>query len=149
MKVFVVFGLLFAASEAKIDINIVGEMMEKITTAAAKCSEEVQPSPDDIAQLLRHEVPDSHEGKCMIFCVNKDIGFQNPDGSTNFEKGMEFFGKIKDDDPELFEKIHGAYKICEGSDYLDEDPCVSSVNLATCAIDEAKKAGIPYRMEDL
>nr|XP_023013087.1 general odorant-binding protein 19d-like [Leptinotarsa decemlineata] len=145
MRSFIAFALLIVATQAKLDPELVQELMEKLTEAAAKCGEKIKPSSEDISKLLSHKVPDTTEGRCMLLCVNQELGFEKEDGSIDFENGKIIMDKVKDSDPEIFNKLFEVYKKCSQTDYIvKDDPCETSANLATCGIKGAEEEGISF-----
>ncbi|CAH1104044.1 unnamed protein product [Psylliodes chrysocephalus] len=123
----------------KLDPKLLQAFMEKVTKFAQTCIEETKASGDDVAQLMAHTIPDTHEGKCMISCVYKKFKIQNEDGTINTEEANKLMEKVKDNDAELYEKLNTVYQTCNKPSIVVEDHCLTAVNLASCAVAEAKK----------
>nr|ALR72514.1 odorant binding protein 26 [Colaphellus bowringi] len=143
MKAFVVLTFCLAVANAKVDPKVIEEIIEEFTETVAKCSDEINPNADDIAALteMKH-IPDSHEGKCMIYCIYRSFDAVEEDGHVKFEGGMAFLSKIKESDPDMFDKMSAIYKKCTETDYFDKDPCISSANFVSCNIKAGKEANI-------
>nr|ANQ46502.1 odorant-binding protein 3 [Phyllotreta striolata] len=141
MKYFVVFVLCFAWASA-ISPEIVRQFMQEVTKYGEMCIEETHASTEDVAQLMAHQIPTTHEGKCMISCVHKKFKIQNEDGTMNEEQMLNLMGRIKDDDPDMYEKLVGVYNSCKKIVKVGADHCVTALNAATCAMMEGKKAGL-------
>lgn len=64
---------------------------------------------------------------------------QNEDGTINTEEANKLMEKVKDNDAELYEKLNTVYQTCNKPSIMVEDHCLTAVNLASCAVAEAKK----------
>ncbi|XP_028134287.1 general odorant-binding protein 19d-like isoform X2 [Diabrotica virgifera virgifera] len=125
MKYLVIVAIFFVSAQA-IDPKIVAEFMEKVTRFGEKCMEETKATSEDVAQIMAHTIPVSHEGKCMISCVYKAFKIQNEDGTMNSEETLKLMERIKESDAELFEKMMKIMKTCHGRpELIVSDPCVS------------------------
>nr|APC94205.1 odorant-binding protein 14 [Pyrrhalta maculicollis] len=144
MKFVVIIALFFVYANA-IDPKIVQEFVEQVTKFGEKCMEETKATTEDVAQLIAHQSPSTHEGKCMISCVYKAFGIQNEDGTINQEEGLKLASKIKESDPEVYEKMETISNKCQDIP-VDEDHCITALNLASCYIKEAKAIGLTAEM---
>lgn len=48
--------------------------MEKLQKDAETCAEETQATGEDISNMINHQPPATHNGKCMLFCLQKKMG---------------------------------------------------------------------------
>nr|AQY18966.1 odorant-binding protein [Galeruca daurica] len=144
MKYFVILSLFFVYVNA-IDPKVVQAFMEKVTQFAGQCMAETKATDDDMAKLMAHEEPATHEGKCMISCMYKKFGIQNDDGTMNPDEGMNMISKIKESDPDVYEKMVAVVNKCRDSP-VDEDHCITALDAAKCLIKEAKEMGLPPDM---
>ncbi|XP_057659039.1 uncharacterized protein LOC130895635 isoform X1 [Diorhabda carinulata] len=129
----------------KIEPKVIQEFMEKVTKFAGKCMEETKATNEDIAMLMAHQTPSTHEGICMISCMYKAFGVQNADGTMNPDEGINMLGKIKDTDPDLFEKMEAVVNKCRDTP-VEEDPCITALNVAKCLMKEGKEMGLSQDM---
>ncbi|CAG9827949.1 unnamed protein product [Diabrotica balteata] len=143
MKYLVIVALFFVSAQAAIDPKLVAEFMEKVTKFGEKCMQETKATSEDVAQIMAHKIPDSHEGKCMISCVYKAFKIQNEDGTMNSDQTLKLMERVKESDAELFENLMKVFKVCHGKpELIVADPCVTAVNVGACAVTEGKALGI-------
>ncbi|CAG9827950.1 unnamed protein product [Diabrotica balteata] len=142
MKYLVIVALFFVSAQA-LDPKYVAEVTEKITNFAETCMAETKATSEDVAQMMAHKIPESHEGKCMISCIYKAFKLQNEDGTMNPDETLKILEKIKESDEELYEQLMKVFKICRGKpELLVADPCITAVNVGTCVVTEGKALGI-------
>ncbi|CAG9827951.1 unnamed protein product [Diabrotica balteata] len=146
MKYLVIVAIFFVSAQA-IDPKLVSEFMEKLANFGEKCMIETKTTSEDVARIMAHQLPETHEGKCMISCVYKAFKIQNEDGTMNSDETLKLMEQIKDSDPELFEKMMKVFKTCHGRpELIVVDPCVTAVNMGVCAVIEGKALGIKSEM---
>ncbi|XP_044254667.1 general odorant-binding protein 19d-like [Tribolium madens] len=136
MKYFVVFASLFLATNA-LSQDFIDKFVAKVKSIGETCVPETNASKDDINSLLERKMPESHEGKCLIFCFHKQFEIQNDDGSINRAGALKALEPLKADDAELYEKFVTIFKKCESAP-VDGDSCIYAANLAECAVKEGK-----------
>ncbi|CAH0561507.1 unnamed protein product [Brassicogethes aeneus] len=141
LKNFVVFACVLVAANA-VSKEFMEKMMSKMMDVGQKCMVETKASSDDIAKLLAHQIPDTNEGKCMIFCFHKAFGVQTPDGALSLEGAIASLDPIKADDMELYEKVKSVFETCIPKTAVDADPCITAATLGECASDVGKSLGI-------
>ncbi|CAG9827947.1 unnamed protein product [Diabrotica balteata] len=130
-----------------LDPKVVAAFMEKVTKFGEKCMAETHATSDDVGQIMAHQIPESHEGKCMVSCVYKAFKIQNEDGSMNPDETLKLMEKVKESDAELYEKLMKVFTTCQGKkELIVDDPCVTAVNVGACAVTEGKAAGITSEM---
>ncbi|RZC39665.1 uncharacterized protein BDFB_007699, partial [Asbolus verrucosus] len=134
----VLFCGLVACNAAELDKEFVMKFVQKIKQVSEDCTAETKASQDDIKTLLEHKIPDSHEGKCMIFCFHKHFHIQNEDGSLNKIDGVSALEAIKEHNREVYDKVVQVYSTCTETAATDSDPCVYASHLAECAVHEGK-----------
>ncbi|XP_050498165.1 uncharacterized protein LOC114329395 [Diabrotica virgifera virgifera] len=126
-----------------LDPKIVASFMEKVTKFGEKCMAETKATSDDVARIIAHQIPETHEGKCMVSCVYKAFKIQNEDGTMNSDETLKLMERIKESDAELYENLIKVFKICHGKpELIVADPCLTAVNVGTCAVTEGKALGI-------
>ncbi|KAL3266166.1 hypothetical protein HHI36_010350 [Cryptolaemus montrouzieri] len=106
-----------------------------------KCAEETGASQDDIAKILTKDIPETREGKCMLFCGHRELHIQTPDGGTDLDSAIASLDFLKNEDSELYDKMVQVYTICSKVPFV-EDPCDYAVALSTCGTHEAQKLGM-------
>ncbi|XP_044254554.1 general odorant-binding protein 19d-like [Tribolium madens] len=106
-----------------------------------ECVAETQATRDDIRKLLNRKIPDSHEGKCMIFCFHKYFHIQNDDGSLNKMDAISLLEPIKQFNRDIYNKVVKIVNTCFDTAENNDDSCIYASNLAECAISESKSMG--------
>nr|UEE01881.1 odorant binding protein 2 [Hippodamia variegata] len=141
------FKFLFLVSCALVAVNAVSEQwknefMEKMTKIGMGCAKEVGANEEDIAELLGHKLPSRHEGECMIFCVEKELGLMNEDGTLSKEKALKAAEPLKADDPQVYEKLVNIGKECSQEVAKDDDKCKYATKLIQCGVKKGKQMGL-------
>nr|UTN00812.1 odorant binding protein [Semanotus bifasciatus] len=148
MKFLLLVSLIFAVSNA-LDKEFVEKMKMKMQEVGAECVEKEKPNEDDIGLLIAHQMPTTHEGKCVIYCVYKYFNTINEDATINVEGGIEALQPLKENDEELYEKVAAILKKCTSSLTIDGDPCNTGAKLIECTVLEAKAMGLSEEMLDM
>ncbi|XP_001813655.2 uncharacterized protein LOC100142391 [Tribolium castaneum] len=130
------------ACSGELDKEFLMQFLQKIKKVSEDCIAETQATKDDIKTLLEHKIPDSHEGKCMIFCFHKHFQIQNEDGSLNKVAAISLLEPIKDHSQDIYDKVVKIFNTCFDSAERDDDSCIYASNLAECAIRESKSLGL-------
>ncbi|XP_049825312.1 general odorant-binding protein 19d isoform X2 [Aethina tumida] len=120
--------------------------MNKLQEVGEKCAEETNATDDDVAALIAHTMPESHNGKCMILCFNVAFHLQKPDGTPDKEGSIASLEPLKADDPEMHAKVLKIFMTCGQKTAVDADPCMTAAHLAECATLEGKAAGLSADM---
>ncbi|XP_019868759.2 general odorant-binding protein 19d [Aethina tumida] len=141
MKGYLILACFIVAANA-ISKEFVEKFMNKMQEIGAKCATETGASNDDIAELIAHKVPGSHEGKCMIYCFHKAFQVQGEDGSPNLDGAINSLAPLEAEDADLYGKAKTIFETCISNTAADADPCVTAANLATCAKEEGTKMGL-------
>ncbi|XP_019868781.1 general odorant-binding protein 19d-like [Aethina tumida] len=148
MKSLIVLACAFVAANA-ISKGVIEQFVNQVKDIGGKCIGETNAKPDDIGSLLSHKIPDSHEGKCLLFCIHKGFNFQNADGSLNGQGALKMLDPLKEDDPEAYEKLRNIAITCGAKVTIDSDPCQTASNIAQCVFDEAKANGFSSDMFEI
>ncbi|XP_049825775.1 general odorant-binding protein 19d-like [Aethina tumida] len=141
MKKFFILACFIVAANA-LSKEFIEKCMAKMHAIGAKCAAETGASNDDIAELIAHKIPGSHEGKCTIYCFHKAWGMQNEDGSPNLEKAIQSMDALKAEDADVYGKVKTAFETCLPSVAIDADPCITGANMAVCIKSEGEKMGL-------
>ncbi|CAH0561505.1 unnamed protein product [Brassicogethes aeneus] len=148
MKYLIILACLFAATNA-VSKEFMADFVGKVRTLGDKCVGEVKAQPGDIDTLLAHKVPETHEGKCLLFCIHKNFGIQKDDGGWSLEGGLQFIEPLKADDPAMFEDLRKVGVTCSTKVEKDADPCITAVNIAMCLVQEGKAFGITSELFEI
>ncbi|CAH0561504.1 unnamed protein product [Brassicogethes aeneus] len=141
MRGLVLFISMVVATSA-LSQKFVEDFMDKLQEVGEKCSEEVGATDDDIAALIAHTIPESHTGKCLVFCFNKAFHLQKEDGSSDLKGSMQSLEPLKADDKEMYDKVLKIFITCGTKVKQDPDPCITAANMGQCAADEGKAMGL-------
>lgn len=68
-SVVVIFGLSAVATEMSEE-----EMKQTMIALSEDCKKEAKASDDDVNLMANKTYPATHEGKCMVLCVQKQFG---------------------------------------------------------------------------
>ncbi|XP_019875604.1 general odorant-binding protein 28a [Aethina tumida] len=102
------------------------------------CLPETRATPDDLADLMLEKIPASHEGKCFIFCMNKNLGIVNEKGVFNYDEANKYIDPVKEKNPELYGKLQDGFKKCVVNAKDGDDLCIHLANLAECVSEVVK-----------
>ncbi|XP_044254553.1 general odorant-binding protein 19d-like [Tribolium madens] len=142
MKVFFLLVCVLVACTGELDKEFLIQFLQKIRKVSEECVAETQATKDDIKTLLDHKIPDSHEGKCMIFCFHKHFHIQNDDGSLNKVDAISSLEPIKQHSQDIYDKVVKIFNTCFDTAENNNDSCIYASNLAECAIRESKSMGL-------
>ncbi|CAH0561506.1 unnamed protein product [Brassicogethes aeneus] len=148
MKYFIVVACLFAAANA-VSNEFMADFVGKIRNFGGKCVGEVNAQPGDIDTLLAHKVPESHEGKCLLFCIHKNFGVQKDDGGISLEGGIKFLEPLRADDPVMYDNVRKIAVVCATKVLPDGDPCQTAVNINLCLVEQGKLVGITSELFEI
>nr|UTN00819.1 odorant binding protein [Semanotus bifasciatus] len=147
MKVLLLLAYVFVATHA-MDKEFAAKFVQEVQELGIKCAGEEKPDPDDIARMMAHKLPETHEGKCVIYCIYKHYNTVNGDGTINVDAGIKALQPLKENDEALYNLIVADFKKCAGSISINSDPCETSFNLVNCCLVEAKAKGLPKELFD-
>ncbi|KAJ3630303.1 hypothetical protein MTP99_011505 [Tenebrio molitor] len=126
-----------------LDQEFIDEFMEKIQDIGAACAEETNASSDDIAELVSRQIPPStHEGKCMLFCIQRNFNVMKPDGGINRAGAMVALKPLQKADPQLYQKVLKIFVTCGMRVKPVADPCDTATALTACGKTEAEAMGL-------
>ncbi|RZC34457.1 PBP GOBP domain containing protein, partial [Asbolus verrucosus] len=128
---------IFAVCSA-LDKEFIDQVVAKIRSVGEECIAETQATKDDINSLLAHNIPDSHEGKCLLFCFHKHFHIQNDDGTLDRNGAIKALEPLKENDQDVYDTVLKIFSTCADEAATDADPCIYSSNLADCALREGK-----------
>ncbi|KAJ3657487.1 hypothetical protein Zmor_009285 [Zophobas morio] len=142
MSIWPAFLALLTLTNA-LDQDFVDDFMEKIQEIGTVCAEETHATSDDIAELLARQIPPStHEGKCMIFCIQTNFKVMKADGSIDRAGAMLALKPLQKADPQLYQKVLKLFVTCGMRVKPLPDPCDTASALAECAKNEAEAMGL-------
>ncbi|KAJ3640874.1 hypothetical protein Zmor_027408 [Zophobas morio] len=147
MKTLLVLATLFFAANA-LDKDFIDKFVAEVKKVGETCIKEVSASEDDIKVLLSHNIPESHEGKCLIFCFHKNFHIQNEDGSIDKDGAAKALEPLKEQDEDVYNKMVTVFKNCEGTP-VESDSCDYAASLATCAAKEGKALGLDQLLAEI
>ncbi|EFA02861.1 odorant binding protein 17 [Tribolium castaneum] len=138
------FFLLLACSlTCALDQEFVDEFLEKMQEFGAQCAEETDATSDDIAELIARKLPPStHEGKCMIFCMQKKFNMMKENGGIDRAGAIAALKPLQKADPELHQKVLKIFVTCGMRVKPSPDPCDTATELALCGKKEAEAIGL-------
>ncbi|KAL1509203.1 hypothetical protein ABEB36_003976 [Hypothenemus hampei] len=140
MKSLVLFVSFLVGINA-LDQSLIEEKKQQIIEWGLECAESEKATPEDIEALKNHQPPVSHQGRCLLFCVNKKLQLMNEDGSINVPH-TTWLDKVKADDSELFEKLSKVYHSCIDKVTPKSDGCDTALDLVSCLKEEGEKDGL-------
>ncbi|XP_030745601.1 general odorant-binding protein 28a [Sitophilus oryzae] len=140
MKRFVVLVAVLVTVNGLSD-ELINEFKEKVQTIGMQCAEQESATDEDIQALIKHEAPVTHGGKCTIFCTMEKLNIIKSDGTIG-EGDVEWLNKAKEDDSDFYEKLQSVHESCKETVEIAPDKCDTAFNLAKCAKEAGKKAGI-------
>nr|UYB94407.1 odorant-binding protein 5 [Lytta caraganae] len=141
MKAIIVILSLVVYSQA-IDKEFVDKFMDELKVIGDQCIGETGATKDDLVSLLAHTIPESHEGKCLIFCFHKHFDMQDESGNLNKDGFLNALEALKAHDEEVYNKFVQIYDTCSVSVPTNSDPCEYAGALATCGVKEGHAMGL-------
>ncbi|XP_044253885.1 uncharacterized protein LOC123004619 [Tribolium madens] len=126
-----------------LDQEFLDKFFEEMQEFGAQCAEETEATSDDIAELIARKLPPStHEGKCMIFCMQKKFKMMKGNGSIDRAGAIAALKPLQKADPELYQKVLKIFVTCGMKVKPLPDPCDTATELALCAQKEAEAIGL-------
>ncbi|XP_014246907.1 general odorant-binding protein 19d-like isoform X2 [Cimex lectularius] len=115
----------------------------------AECKNSTNISDDEMTRIAEKKLPETPEGKCMIFCIMQKFDLVDEEGKMNVAgmKAMsqETPGMTKDDLP----KLDAVMDQCDAevaTKYKpvveDVDKCENACTVSECVVRKSKEAGI-------
>ncbi|KAJ3656263.1 hypothetical protein Zmor_015351 [Zophobas morio] len=139
---FVAFLAVFIILKANaMDEEFLKSTRAKVRKIAEDCVSQENAQMSDLDTIMDLKIPDSHEGKCVLFCTHKKFNVQNDDGSINREGAMETLEIVRDVDADFHKKAIDAFDHCMQTP-TEPDPCLYSASLSICFLKKAKEEGI-------
>ncbi|RZC42156.1 PBP GOBP domain containing protein, partial [Asbolus verrucosus] len=92
----------------------------------------------DIKSFLANKVPNSHKGKCWLFCFHKRLQIQLKDGTFDDDGIINFLRPLKRYNQLYFDYILRLFSTCAEKAAIDDDPCIYSSNFFNCVLEEAE-----------
>ncbi|XP_026482353.1 general odorant-binding protein 19d-like [Ctenocephalides felis] len=115
---------------------------------AKNCAAETGATPEEIAELKSHEVPEMRGTKCLAACIYKGVGIIK--GGKYSAEGLLNAGKmVYDEGSPQFEKIKEISMACD-AEVSGSDECEVAASAIACELPKIKAAGfeIPAAMSE-
>nr|USF20775.1 odorant-binding protein [Lasioderma serricorne] len=144
MKAVCVFVVCFLAAtvSAALDDATKQQIKEHLYSIGKECNKEIKADPEEIENMKNKEPPKTHEGKCLIFCVHKELKFQGEDGKVTKDAAIEKLQMLKDIDEGVFNQVKEAFEKCADEVKEDSDPCETAYQLMVCGKKLAKEMSL-------
>ncbi|GJQ65498.1 putative odorant binding protein [Trypoxylus dichotomus] len=104
-------------------------------------SEGIGATMDDLKAIVRHDIPTTRAGMCLITCIHEKFGVQEPDGKISKEGFMAFLEQIKDD-PAYYDVTKEHFLHCIETVPQDDEKCTIGTNLMSCLVLGGRKKNI-------
>ncbi|XP_070507878.1 general odorant-binding protein 28a-like [Chironomus tepperi] len=104
-----------------------------------ECKSTTNANDDDIAKMMMHAKPSTHEGKCMFSCVMEKMGII-VDGKLN-QPNMIAWAESMGAKTSVVDTV-----MAECGGLSDPDPCEAATILGLCFKTVSKKSGIDMDM---
>ncbi|KAJ3657488.1 hypothetical protein Zmor_009286 [Zophobas morio] len=142
MKTFVVICAFVFGANALTQEQY-GEIMKKVSVVGNGCVQKENATPEDMAQLIAHEIPPStHTAKCILACFYEHYKMMKPDGTFDKQAAIDAFHEIKAMDADLYGKILQIIDTCEEQKKITDDRCETASLMATCVKNQAEALGV-------
>ncbi|XP_030381551.1 general odorant-binding protein 19d [Scaptodrosophila lebanonensis] len=114
---------------------------EHAAEAAHECQAETGASDDDVSQLMKHEMAESHEAKCLRACVMKKIGIMDDSGKLDKDQAIAMVKAMSHDDAEKEAARIDIVEKCEAIE-TPEDHCEAASAYEACIHEHIHEHGL-------
>ncbi|XP_031634711.1 general odorant-binding protein 19d-like [Contarinia nasturtii] len=133
---FVVFGVVFAVCMAAIAPEQRHEFEQKLID---ECKGPSHANEDEIKSLQNHEVPQTHNGKCLLACIQEKLGIL-VDGKLSVEGAKAIGAKKHEGNPKNTALFYEMVDECQT--VADPDRCEAATKFMGCMVNAAVKRGV-------
>ncbi|XP_068156428.1 general odorant-binding protein 19d [Drosophila tropicalis] len=114
---------------------------EHATEVAHECKEETGATDEDVAQLMKHELGETHEAKCLRSCIMKKFEIMDDAGKLNKEKALELVKIMSKDNEETSASVAEIVDKCDEIE-VPEDHCDAAHAYETCIHEQIHEHGL-------